>query len=118
MPTVSHIPPGWVLLMSALVLFVLYQAAMWWIGRKLRTHEKKRERLLPIYTTAEHLVDLFGKDLVGTYVTTYDYGTCRGGHFQITEISPDPAAPEIVFNIAHPDFEEIGVFDHENVYYE
>lgn len=73
---------------------------------------------MSIFTTTEHLVELQGEKLVGRYVTTYDYGEVKGGKHKVTAIRPDPAAPEIVFYIDHPDHGEIGVFDHENVYYE
>ena len=113
----SIIPPGWVILITILVVAVLFQLATWFINLSMWA-AKKRYEMFPALTTAQHLADLFGEDLVGKYVTTYDYGECRGGRFRVTKINPDTAAPEIVFNIAHPDHEEIGVFDHEDIYYD
>lgn len=65
---------------------------------------------------AEKLVKKHGKKLVGKKVFTQAMGEYPGGYAEILELEPDPAAPEIVFQVKHPTFGEIGVFRHERVY--
>ena len=64
---------------------------------------------------AEDLVEQLGKDLIGRTVKTSAMGEYPGGKAVITEIAPDPSAPEIVFQVCHPTFGEIGVFGNEAV---
>jgi len=42
-------------------------------------------------------------------------GDWPGGWAVITEIEPDAAAPEIVFQVEHPNHGKIGVFDYETI---
>lgn len=65
---------------------------------------------------AYELVQMHGKSLIGTKVNTVAYGEYPGGVATITELYPDPeGAPEIVMQVMHPTFGEIGVFDYEPV---
>lgn len=68
--------------------------------------------------TAKELVQTtgaLGVDLVGKKILTQRYGEYPGGIAEVTELAPDETAPEIVLNVRHPTFGEIGVFDHEEV---
>lgn len=66
--------------------------------------------------TAERLVILTGMTLVGQMVNTEAIGDWPGGVCEVTEVDPDPASPEIAFNVRDPiTGEEIGVFDYEEV---
>lgn len=65
---------------------------------------------------AKLAVHKYGQSLIGNVVQTARYGDWPGGLCTITEIEPDPNAPEIVFQVKHVTLnEEIGVFDHEEV---
>ena len=64
---------------------------------------------------AYQLVKSLGKELVGQKVVTEPYGEYPGGIATVTEIAPDTAAPEIVFQVNLPSWGEIGVFYHEDV---
>lgn len=64
---------------------------------------------------AKDLVRDHGKALIGRTVKTRPMGEYPGGKSVITEIAPDDSAPEIVFQVRHPTFGEIGVFANELV---
>lgn len=64
---------------------------------------------------ASKLVQSMGASLVGREVLTAGVGEYPGGEAVVTELHPDPGAPEIVFNVRHPSVGVIGVFDHEPV---
>ena len=53
-------------------------------------------------TLAKDLVRKMGKKLIGRKVITPPMGSYPGGLAQVIEIHPDPAAPEIVFNVENP----------------
>lgn len=63
--------------------------------------------------TAREVLDLWGGSLLGRQVVTPPMGSYPGGVSTVTEILPDPAAPEILFHIDHPTFGPCGVFDFE-----
>jgi hypothetical protein len=65
--------------------------------------------------SAKKLVKKLGSKLVGQKVRTPQMGEYPGGVATVTEIAPDPNAPEIVFNVSHPTFGPIGVFEYEQV---
>jgi hypothetical protein len=71
------------------------------------------------YVSAGFLAGRYGKKLIGRKVETFAYGEWPDCVAVITEVAPDPAAPEIVFNVkndgTHGELVEIGVFDHETV---
>ena len=58
---------------------------------------------------------------VGDMIWTNPLGEWPGGYARITELAPDPGAPEIVFNVAHisadiqAQFGDMGVFENELV---
>lgn len=54
-------------------------------------------------------------DLIGRSINTESIGDYPGGVAVVTELFPDRAAPEIVFQVKHPTFGEIGVFAQEEV---
>lgn len=64
---------------------------------------------------ARDLVDAHGLDLISKSVITEAIGGWPGGVATVTEIQPDPAAPEIVFQVRSDEHGEMGVFDHEMV---
>ena len=65
--------------------------------------------------TAKQLIESHGQSLVGRSVATEPIGEYPGGVATVTELAPDPNAPEIVFNVCHPAFGPIGIFDWEGV---
>jgi len=65
---------------------------------------------------AEELVKKHGSALIGRTVLTNPMGEYPGGYAEVLELEPDPEAPEIVFQVKHPTFGEIGVFGYERVY--
>lgn len=66
---------------------------------------------------ARALIDTFGQHLIGKQLITLPMGGWAGGMVEVTELNPDPNAPEIVFNVKHASTgEEIGVFDDEWVF--
>lgn len=65
--------------------------------------------------TAQKLVKTHGRALVGQKVITPAMGDYPGGRAIVTELAPDPGAPEIVFTVKHPTVGEMGVFDYERV---
>lgn len=65
--------------------------------------------------TAKQLTNIHGASLIGRRVETEAIGEYPGGIATITRLAPDPQAPEFVFNVRHPTFGEIGVFEWERV---
>jgi len=65
--------------------------------------------------SAWRLVNKHGAKLIGQQVDTPQMGDYPGGVATVTEIEPDPSAPEIVFQVEHPTFGSIGVFENERV---
>lgn len=65
--------------------------------------------------TAKKLVKAHGRNLVGKKVVTQAMGEYPGGIATVIEIAPDFTAPEIVFDVEHPTFGRIGVFENEPV---
>jgi len=70
---------------------------------------------MEIHANAKHLVEMYGEKLVGLTVDTPALGEWPGGVSKIIAVAPDPAAPEIVFNVEHEEHGRIGVFGHEMV---
>ncbi len=64
---------------------------------------------------ASELAKVLGESLVGRRVKTIQMGEYPGGIAVVTEIAPDPNAPEIAFNVKLPGYDVIGVFDYEPV---
>ena len=69
---------------------------------------------------AKKLYQLAGDRLLGRTVWTEAIGFYPGGAAAIVELAPDPEAPEILFTVEHPTWEEegssrIGVFEWEEV---
>lgn len=65
--------------------------------------------------TARKLLDAHGRALIGKRVITPAMGDYPGGLSTVVEIAPDFTAPEIVFDVEHPTYGRIGVFEHEQV---
>lgn len=65
--------------------------------------------------TAKQLIDIHGTSLIGQRIETEAIGEYPGGIAIVTELAPDPQAPEIVFTVQHPSYGDIGVFDWELV---
>lgn len=65
--------------------------------------------------TAKEFVDRFGDKIIGKTIYTYPLGQYPGGYEKITEVLPDENAPEIVFQVEHPTFGSIGVFENEKI---
>ncbi|MBE4471867.1 hypothetical protein HJ009_22760 [Vibrio parahaemolyticus] len=66
---------------------------------------------------AKQMLAELGSELVGRTVITMPYGGWPGGLARVTEVNPDPAAPEISFNVQSIQTrEEIGVFEDEWVF--
>lgn len=61
------------------------------------------------------LVGRFGHGLIGRRVDTPPLGEYPGGIATITRITPDPNAPEIVFQVTLFGYGSIGMFAHEVV---
>lgn len=55
------------------------------------------------------------ENLIGRKIETQQIGDWPGGLAEIIKLDPDPAAPEIVFNVKNK-HGEVGVFDWEIVY--
>lgn len=70
---------------------------------------------------AKELVGEMGCRLIGRTVLTPAMGEYPGGLAKVVELHPDPGAPEIVFNVAHPTWKDdednniMGVFEYEDV---
>lgn len=64
---------------------------------------------------AEQLANQYGNKLVGREVLTQPMGEYPGGYAIVTQVHPDPGAAEIVFNVKHPTFGEVGIFEYEVV---
>lgn len=56
------------------------------------------------------LVARFGHALIGRRVDTQPLGDYPGGIATIVTVAPDPAAPEIVFEVSMPGYGNIGMF--------
>lgn len=54
-------------------------------------------------------------ELIGRKIVTQPYGDWPGGVATITEVYPDPEAPEIVLQVKSEEHGEIGVFNFEEV---
>ncbi len=54
-------------------------------------------------------------ELIGLNILTQSIGNWSGGPARIIELDPDPAAPEIIFNVKNI-HGEIGIFDWETIY--
>lgn len=66
--------------------------------------------------TAESAVTQHGTTLVGRIVDTPPLGEWAGGACRVTEVAPDPEAPDIAFNVKRlADGAENGVFGREVV---
>jgi hypothetical protein len=65
--------------------------------------------------TALALLSAMGQRLLGREVATLAIGDWPGGVARVTELRPDPAAPEIVFNVQRQDGRTVGVFGDELV---
>lgn len=51
---------------------------------------------------AAQAVRKFGQSLIGREIFTNAYGDYPGGRSTVTEVAPDPGAPEIAFFVQHP----------------
>ena len=65
--------------------------------------------------TAIELRTTYKGELIGLGILTQSIGNWPGGPARIIELDPDPAAPEIVFNVKNIRG-EIGIFDWETIY--
>jgi len=65
--------------------------------------------------TAGELSEKLGTDLIGRDILTVPFGQWPGGFAEVIQIQPDPAAPEIVFQVKSKLHGEIGVFENEPV---
>lgn len=65
--------------------------------------------------TAKQLIWKFGERLVGRQIHTPPMGEYPGGIAEVIALTPDPEAPEIVLQVKHPTYGEIGVFEYERV---
>ncbi len=65
--------------------------------------------------TAKQLTIIHGPSLIGRRVETEAIGEYPGGIATVTELAPDPEAPEIDFKVRHHNYGEIGVFEWERV---
>ena len=76
---------------------------------------KTAKRVRVANVRADTAVRRFGADLVGMVVKTKSMGKWLGGECTVIELQPDPNAPEIVFQVHHPDNGDIGIFEWERV---
>ncbi len=65
--------------------------------------------------TAKYMLQEFGTNLIGREIVTEPFGDWPGGIAKVTELTPDPKAPEIVFQVYQCPGRSIGVFDFEEV---
>lgn len=65
--------------------------------------------------TAKQLKWKHGARLIGRQIHTPPMGEYPGGIVTVVALTPDPDAPEIVLQVKHPTFGEIGVFESERV---
>ncbi len=65
--------------------------------------------------TAAEFVTMHGTAPIGRRINTEAWGFYPGGVATVIEVVPDPNAPEIVLQVRHPGFGEIGIFEHEEV---
>lgn len=64
--------------------------------------------------TAKKMIEVHGQSLVGKTVMTMAVGNWPGGMARVLNIQPDPAAPEIAFNVVSvASGDEIGIFENE-----
>ena len=63
-------------------------------------------------TTARELWSTYGGHLVGRWAITEAIGDWPGGKAKIIQCDPDPAAPEIVYQVEN-EHGEIGIFEDE-----
>jgi hypothetical protein len=78
-----------------------------------KTHQPARATNFPM--TAKELAEEMGATLIGKQINTEQFGTYPGGIAEVIALTPDAEAPEIVIQVRHPTFGEIGVFDFEDV---
>jgi hypothetical protein len=64
---------------------------------------------------ADEIVTIHGKDLIGREIITMAIGSYPGGVAKVTDIHPDPAAPEIPIQVIHRDAGTMGIFEWEDV---
>lgn len=74
-----------------------------------------RDNDIAATVSAKKLVKKHGQSLVGKKIVTPAMGDYPGGVATVIEIAPDFTAPEIVFDVEHPTFGKIGVFEYEQV---
>ena len=66
--------------------------------------------------TARTAVKIFGENLLGKTIFTPPFGDWKGGQAKVTELYPDPDAPEIVMTVKSVEGHgEIGVFGNETI---
>jgi hypothetical protein len=65
--------------------------------------------------TAKELKWKYGAKLIGRNIHTPPMGEYPGGIAEVIALTPDESSPEIVLQVKHPTFGEIGVFDYERV---
>lgn len=73
------------------------------------------KRTMSKWISALWVRNSFGEALIGKTVDTMAIGEWPGGPAVVINISPDKNAPEIVFTVKHPEFGEMGIFEHEDV---
>jgi hypothetical protein len=61
---------------------------------------------------AREILQKYKENLIGKPVLTEQIGDWPGGLATVTEIEPDPGAPEIVFNV-ESEHGAVGVFEYE-----
>jgi len=66
---------------------------------------------------ADKMVAKHGSSLIGRTLITSAMGDYPGGLAKVTQINPDPAAPEISIQVEHPSFGSIGIFENELVWW-
>ena len=81
--------------------------------KEAKAHPQTEVYRIPV--TAEELVIKMGHELIGHTIITPEMGTYPGGPAIVTEVKPDPGAPEIVCTARHPRQGEIGIFGYEVV---
>lgn len=58
----------------------------------------------------------YGEEIIGLTIDTAAIGDYPGGPAKIIRLLGDPGAPEIVFDVEHPTFGEMGIFHWEMVF--
>jgi hypothetical protein len=64
---------------------------------------------------AKIFTDTHGYTIIGKHIFTEAIGEYPGGVAEVIALYPDKKAPEIVLQVKHPTFGEIGIFEHESV---